>query len=55
MINIISTKIEIANLIKILLYKEYPELFDKLDFENNNIFLDLYCFLTSAQKSKIDF
>lgn len=40
MINIISNKIEIANLIKILLYKEYPELFDKLDFENNNIFLE---------------
>jgi hypothetical protein len=33
-------KSEIINTIQLLLYKEIPELFDKIDFENDSIFLE---------------
>jgi hypothetical protein len=54
-IDIEDKKNEIVNTIKILIYKENPSLLDKLDFENDNIFLEplLFAYFNSKFDSSL--
>ena len=50
-----TTNTEFINTIKLLIYKEKPSLLEKVDFEDDNIFLDplLFAYFNS-KKDKIN-
>lgn len=50
MLQINSNQIEIINTIKLLLYKENPELLEKIDFEDDELFLEPLLFFYFNQK-----
>ena len=51
MIELTSNKDEILEVTKILIYKENPLLFEKLDFNNNDVFLEPLLFAYFNSKS----
>lgn len=48
-----NTRIEIINTLKLLLYKELPSIFEKIDIENDDIFLEplLFAYFNSTKES----
>ena len=52
--NVIAGTIELIDSIKLILYKKYPTIFDELDFENDEIYLEPFLFAGLNSKLNVN-